>query len=184
MSEMLALVHQEANGATMAAVSQGIDVPFQGVLLRLDATFEGLDTTYHQRGGAPGQHAPGDHRRQPGPGQLQHRPQRRSTEIAQGNTVNELQAGDSISGARCAATSSAPVTPRPAADQAGGHLSADQRRRRRLSGPAYHHGSRCRYTTTTPGTPTTTLPGATTGDPGDVADGDDCRWSVDIADYT
>jgi hypothetical protein len=52
MAEMLALVHDSANGATMDAVSRGIDVPFQGVLLRLDASFEGLDTTSTSATGA------------------------------------------------------------------------------------------------------------------------------------
>ena len=96
MSEMLAMVHESANSATMDAVSKGIDVPFQGILLHLDATFQGLDTTM---GNATG-------------GQVNMRQvtivvslglanansgnNDASTQIAQGNTVNELQSGDFV----------------------------------------------------------------------------------------
>ena len=52
MSEMLALVHASANGEVVDATSRGIDVPFQGLLLRLDASFEGLDTSISSGTGA------------------------------------------------------------------------------------------------------------------------------------
>ena len=104
MSEMLAIVHESANGATMDAVSRGIDVPFQGVLLRLDASFEGLDTTIRRRDRCPGQHAPGDHRRvcsglanaNTGHNEARRRSPRatRSTNCRSGDFVNVIDAGD------------------------------------------------------------------------------------------
>ena len=96
MSEMLALVHQEANGATMEAVSRGIDVPFQGVLLRLDATFEGLDTTYTNEGGAQANMRQVTIIVSLGLANSNTGNNAAVTEIEQGNVVNELQAGDSV----------------------------------------------------------------------------------------
>jgi LPXTG-motif cell wall-anchored protein len=44
LAEMLGLVRQSANSTAIDATSQGIEIPFQGLILRLDGTFEGLDT--------------------------------------------------------------------------------------------------------------------------------------------
>ena len=96
MSEMLALVHAEANGATMESVSRGIDVPFQGVLLRLDATFEGLDTTFTDAGGAQANLRQVTIVVSLGLANSNTGHNEAITEIEQGNTVNQLQAGDSV----------------------------------------------------------------------------------------
>ena len=149
MSEMLALVHQEANGATMESVSRGIDVPFQGILLRLDATFEGLDTTFTDAGGAQANLRQVTIVVSLGLANSNTGHNEATTEIAQGNTVNELQAGDSVQvlALERRATSSGRRR-RGRRRPAGSHLSANQRRRHRLPGPtrddhaaACHHGT-------------------------------------------
>ena len=93
MSEMLALVHQSANGEVMASQSRGINVPFQGILLRLDASFSGLDT---QVLGANGTTA---NLRQVtiivSLGLANSNTGHNNT-VNQGNVVNGLQTGDSI----------------------------------------------------------------------------------------
>lgn len=50
MAEMLSLVHQSASTASLNAHQQGIEIPFQGLILRLDGSFEGLDTEVAQGG--------------------------------------------------------------------------------------------------------------------------------------
>jgi LPXTG-motif cell wall-anchored protein len=50
MAEMLSLVHQSANATALEATSHGIEIPFQGLILRLDGMFEGLDTQVTQGG--------------------------------------------------------------------------------------------------------------------------------------
>ena len=96
MSEMLALVHAEANGSTMEAVSRGIDVPFQGLLLRLDATFEGLDTQVTDAGGARANLRQVTVVISLGLANANTGNNEAVTEIEQGNEVNELQTGDSV----------------------------------------------------------------------------------------
>ena len=96
MSEMLALVHAEANGEAMAAVSQGIDVPFQGILMRLDASFEGLDTSVSD-GGAQATMRQVTVIISLGLANANSGNNATLTEVEQGNVVNELAAGDSIS---------------------------------------------------------------------------------------
>jgi hypothetical protein len=95
MSEMLALVHDSANGATMDAVSRGIDVPFQGILLRLDATFQGLDTSTTSTTGAQA------NMRQVTVvvtlGLANANSGNNTTQsVTQGNTVNGVQSGDAV----------------------------------------------------------------------------------------
>jgi hypothetical protein len=95
MAEMLALVHDSANGATMDAVSRGIDVPFQGVLLRLDASFEGLDTTTTSATGAQA------NMRQVtviiSLGLANANTGNNTTQsVSQGNNVNGVQSGDAV----------------------------------------------------------------------------------------
>ena len=137
MSEMLALVHQQANGATMEAVSRGIDVPFQGILLRLDATFEGLDTTVTDAGGAQANLRQATIVVSLGLANANTGHNAATTQIAQGNTVNELQAGDSSpgDGPRRCGQPHRDGRRRGRRRSARRHLSADQRRRRRLPGP-------------------------------------------------
>ena len=161
MSEMLALVHQEANAETMSAISRGIDVPFQGILLRLDASFEGLDTTYTNESGASaslrqvtivvslglansntGNNA--------------------TTQIAQGNVVNELQAGDSLQVLDAINTGDAEAD----ADQlvvVCQRINADDVE---CLAPPTTTVPPEDTPTTTPGTPTTTQVGGPTTDPG------------------
>ena len=50
MSELLAQVHHSANDTAFEARSLGIEIPFQGLILRLDGAFEGLDTEVEQGG--------------------------------------------------------------------------------------------------------------------------------------
>ncbi len=50
MSELLAQVHHSANDTAFEARSVGIEIPFQGLILRLDGAFEGLDTEVEQNG--------------------------------------------------------------------------------------------------------------------------------------
>ena len=171
MSEMLALVHQEANGATMESVSRGIDVPFQGVLLRLDATFEGLDTTYTNEGGAQANMRQVTIIVSLGLANSNTGHNTAITEISQGNTVNQLQAGDSVQAL--------------ALDEAGNVIGTGQAEVdsdnlvvicQRINADDVDCLAPPTTTTvppgdtpgTTPGTPTTTLPGATTTDPAGV----------------
>ena len=51
MSELLAQVHRSANDTAFEARSVGIEIPFQGLILRLDGAFEGLDTEVEQQPG-------------------------------------------------------------------------------------------------------------------------------------
>jgi len=44
MAELLSLAQRSAEGGSLVAQSQGIDVPFQGLILRLDGSIGGLDT--------------------------------------------------------------------------------------------------------------------------------------------
>ena len=96
MSDMLALVHAEANGEVMSATSRGIEVPFQGILLRLDATFEGLDTSVTQ-GGAQANLRQVTLVVSLGLANANTGNNVSTNQVTQGNVVNELQAGDSIS---------------------------------------------------------------------------------------
>ena len=168
MSEMLALVHQEANGATMEAVSRGIDVPFQGVLLRLDATFEGLDTTYTNEGGAQANMRQVTIIVSLGLANSNTGNNAAVTEIEQGNVVNNLQAGDSVQ-----------IVPNAIGTGDAG-VEADQLvvicqkinitdEVECLAPPEEEEEPPTTTVpgtpTTTPGTPTTTDPGATTTDP-------------------
>lgn len=96
MSEMLAMVHESANGATMDAVSRGIDVPFQGLLLRLDATFSGLDTTMGDATGAQVNMRQVTIVVSLGLANANTGNNDASTQITQGNTANGVQAGDAV----------------------------------------------------------------------------------------
>src|SRR5690606_15839672 len=44
MAELLSLVQRSADTTVLEAQRQGIEIPFQGLLLRLDGSFQGLDT--------------------------------------------------------------------------------------------------------------------------------------------
>ena len=167
MSEMLALVHQEANGATMEAVSRGIDVPFQGVLLRLDAAFSGLDTTYTNEGGAQAT------MRQVtiivSLGLANSNTGHNSTQtVTQGNVVNELQTGDAVSvmaldaAGNIIGTGDAEV----GADQVVVICQRINAEDVDCLAPPTTTVPPGDTPTTTPGTQTTTLPGAATTDPG------------------
>ena len=95
MSELLAQVHRSANDTAFEARSVGIEIPFQGLILRLDGAFEGLDTEVEQNGtranvrqvsivvslGIAYANTGGNIT---------------STETNQGNSVNGLQAGDAL----------------------------------------------------------------------------------------
>ena len=95
MSELLAQVHHSANDTAFEARSVGIEIPFQGLILRLDGAFEGLDTEVEQNGtranvrqvsivvslGIAYANTGGNIT---------------STETNQGNSVNGLQAGDAL----------------------------------------------------------------------------------------
>jgi hypothetical protein len=96
MADMLSLVHQEANGATMDAVSRGIDVPFQGLLLRLDASFEGLDTTYTNEGGAQANMRQVTVIISLGLANANTGENTTQSQVNQGNNVNEVQSGDAV----------------------------------------------------------------------------------------
>ena len=96
MSEMLALVHQSANGEVVDATSRGIDVPFQGVLLRLDATFEGLDTTMTSATGAQANMRQVTVIVSLGLANSNSGNNTAQSQVTQGNTVNELQSGDAV----------------------------------------------------------------------------------------
>lgn len=168
MSEMLALVHQEANGATMQAVSQGIDVPFQGVLLRLDASFEGLDTTFTNESGAQANMRQVTIVVSLGLANSNTGHNNATTQISQGNTINELQAGDAVSVMALDAegnligTGNAEVD----ADQVVvvcQRINADDIECLEPPPPTTTPASDT--PTTTPGTPTTTQPGVPTTDP-------------------
>ena len=96
MSEMLAMVHESANGATMDAVSRGIDVPFQGLLLRLDASFEGLDTAMGDATGAQVNMRQVTIVVSLGLANANSGNNDASTQITQGNMVNQLRSGDFV----------------------------------------------------------------------------------------
>ena len=95
MSELLAQVHHSANDTAFEARSVGIEIPFQGLILRLDGAFEGLDTEVEQNGtranvrqvsivvslGIANANTGGN---------------LTSTQTNQGNSVNGLQAGDAL----------------------------------------------------------------------------------------
>ena len=95
MSELLAQVHHSANDTAFEARSLGIEIPFQGLILRLDGAFEGLDTEVEQGGtranirqvsivvslGIANANTGGNIT---------------SSETNQGNSVNGLQAGDAL----------------------------------------------------------------------------------------
>ena len=171
MSEMLALVHAEANGATMESVSRGIDVPFQGVLLRLDATFEGLDTTFTDAGGAQANLRQVTIVVSLGLANSNTGHNEAITEVSQGNTVNQLQAGDSVQAlaldeaGNVIGTGAAEVD----ADQLVvicQRINADD-----IDCLAPPETTTPTPTTTVPGTPTTTPGSPTNTDPGAVAPG-------------
>ena len=95
MSELLAQVHHSANDTAFQARSLGIEIPFQGLILRLDGAFEGLDTEVEQGGtranirqvsivvslGIANANTGGNIT---------------SSQTNQGNSVNDLQAGDAL----------------------------------------------------------------------------------------
>ena len=95
MSELLAQVHHSVNDTTFQARSLGIEIPFQGLILRLDGAFEGLDTEVEQGGtranirqvsivvslGIANANSGGN---------------LTSSQTNQGNSVNDLQAGDAL----------------------------------------------------------------------------------------
>jgi LPXTG-motif cell wall-anchored protein len=96
LSEMLALVHHQTTATTFEASSAGVEIPFQNLLLRLDASMEGLDTEVSQGGtqanirqvslvvslGIGNANTGGNNVT--------------SSDITQGNRVNALQAGDAL----------------------------------------------------------------------------------------
>jgi hypothetical protein len=96
MSEMLAMVHESANGEVMAATSRGIDVPFQGILLHLDATFEGLDTTMGDATGAQVNMRQVTIVVSLGLANANSGNNTAQSQVTQGNQVNGLQAGDFV----------------------------------------------------------------------------------------
>ena len=95
MSELLAQVHRSANDTAFEARSVGIEIPFQGLILRLDGAFEGLDTEVEQNGTRANVRqvsivvSLGIAYANTG-GNLT------STQTNQGNSVNGLQAGDAL----------------------------------------------------------------------------------------
>jgi len=95
MAQLLSIVHHSANGAALTATSQGIEVPFQGLILRLDGTFEGLDMQVSQ-GGAQVNIRQVSVIVSLGISNANTGGNVTSSEIQQGNSVNGLQAGDAI----------------------------------------------------------------------------------------
>lgn len=95
MSHLLSLVHQEANASALSATSQGIDIPFQGLILRLDGTFEGLDTQVSQ-GGAQANIRQVSIIVSLGVSTANTGGNVTVSETQQGNIVNALRAGDGI----------------------------------------------------------------------------------------
>ena len=95
MAELLSMVHHSANDTAFQASSQGIEIPFQGLILRLDGTFEGLDTTFEQDGAQANLRqvsivvSLGIANANTGGNLTQ-------SQTQQGNTVNSLQTGDAI----------------------------------------------------------------------------------------
>ena len=163
MSEMLALVHQEANGEVMSAQSRGIEVPFQGLLLRLDATFEGLDTTFTNESGASANLRQVTIVVSLG---LANSNTGNNTAITQGNVVNELQAGDSIQVLDANGDFIGTGAAEADADQlvvVCQRINADDVECLAPPTTTVPPGD---TPTTTPGTPTTTQPGGPTTDPG------------------
>ena len=95
MSELLAQVHHSANDTAFQARSQGIEIPFQGLILRLDGAFEGLDTEVSQ-GGAQANLRQVSVVVSLGIANANTGGNITSSEVQQGNSVNRLQAGDAL----------------------------------------------------------------------------------------
>jgi LPXTG-motif cell wall-anchored protein len=95
MSELLAQVHHSANDTAFEARSVGIEIPFQGLILRLDGAFEGLDTEVEQ-GGTRANVRQVSIVVSLGIAMANSGGNITSTQSNQGNSVNGLQAGDAL----------------------------------------------------------------------------------------
>ncbi len=95
MSELLAQVHRSANDTAFEARSVGIEIPFQGLILRLDGAFEGLDTEVEQ-GGTRANVRQVSIVVSLGIAYANSGGNITSSETNQGNSVNGLQAGDAL----------------------------------------------------------------------------------------
>ncbi len=95
MAELLSLVHRSADEAALDAHSQGIEIPFQGLILRLDGAFQGLDTQFAE-GGAQANVRQVSVIVSLGIAEANTGGNVSQAEVEQGAAVNALQAGDAV----------------------------------------------------------------------------------------
>ncbi|WP_116998683.1 LPXTG cell wall anchor domain-containing protein [Desertimonas flava] len=95
MAELLSLVHRSANEASLDAHSQGIEIPFQGLILRLDGAFQGLDAQFAE-GGARANVRQVSVIVSLGIAEANTGGNVSQADVQQGAAVNALQAGDAV----------------------------------------------------------------------------------------